>query len=206
MSRGGARVSPERAAHQFAIQRWAINNAARQLPPNEFEMKFSILTLFAATGYFALVFVALTQPSSLWKYVAGIAWLAILAYLLILATDTIDRASSRFGRVALACIVVYFALTALGLITRETEPRRLWSVLPHQWATFQWTNSAYYKSTKSADRILSVRTPINTIEPLIAYNTALLFGLATGTVSAIRHRRQLRQASSQSPVRESNAK
>lgn len=155
-------------------------------------MKFSILTLLSATGYFALAFMALTQSESLWKFVAGSAWLVIVAYLLILANDPTDRASSQFGRVALGCIAAYFALAAIAIITKEVEPRRLWNVLPHQWLTWKWTNSEYFKNSVDSSRTMVVAR--NTIEPLFAYNTALVFGMLAGSAAVIRYRRSLRRA------------
>lgn len=157
-------------------------------------MKFSILTLLNATGYFAVMFMAFTRPTSQWKYAAMLAWLAVVAYLLMLATDTLDRAAGLFGRVALGCMVAYLAFAALNMASTEVEPRRQWSVLPHQWATSRWVASEQYKGSFPPNGDARRGNAKSTIEPLLAYNTALVFGLLGGSAAVIRYRRLLRRA------------
>lgn len=94
-------------------------------------MKFSILTLLAATGYSAIVFAALAQPDSWWRHVFTVAWFFAIVYALALATDSANRRKSMFGRVVLGGTVAYLLLIAVARsMPLSSQGTDLW---PHQW-------------------------------------------------------------------------
>lgn len=170
-------------------------------------MKFSVLTIFLATGYVALVLAAIQPPDSWWRHVATVAWLAVVAYLFVLAADPLKRPRATFGRVALGCIAAYLALAYL--------PSTPSDLLPHQWFAVWWApaeNSVYTAFTQSFQTGTTVTNPYGpttnpwgggqlvvssaipaTASPVIstvaALNTALLFGLFGGLLAAWRYRR-----------------
>lgn len=96
-------------------------------------MKFSILGLLAATGYVGLVVASLKQLDSAWPFAVVLAWLAIVAYMFMLATDQLDRNKAVFGRMVLGCVATYFVLV---FFLRPADPVNApLNLLPHQWLT-----------------------------------------------------------------------
>jgi len=175
-------------------------------------MKFSVLTIFLATAYVALVLGAIQPPDSWWRHVAVVAWLAVVAYLFVLAADPLKRPRATFGRVALGCVAAYLALSLLPATPND--------LLPHQWFAAWWApeeNSVYSVTTLlqtfqgtatvnqpygsafsggfpgSAGQLVVSPTmptyPSHVISTVAALNTALLFGLLGGLLAAWRYRR-----------------
>lgn len=186
-------------------------------------MKFSVLTIFFATGYVALVLAAIQPPDSWWRHVAVVAWLAVVAYLFVLAADPLKRPRATFGRVTLGCIAAYLALAYL--------PSTPGDLLPHQWFAAWWApeeNSVYSVTTLlqtyqgsgpinqpygsafsgsgfpgGGQLVISPTIPSypsHEISSVAALNSALLFGLLGGLLAAWRYRRIDRTETTSAPV------
>lgn len=175
-------------------------------------MKFSVLTIFVATGYVALVLAAIQPPDSWWRHAATVAWLAVVAYLFVLAADPLKRPRATFGRVAIGCIVAYLALAYL--------PSTPADLLPHQWFASWWSpeETSIYTSTAvlqpswapgntatgvsgpysggspgGSGQLIYTPTiltyPSNVISTISVLNSSLLFGLLGGAVATWIYRR-----------------
>lgn len=179
-------------------------------------MKFSILALLVATAYAALVFAALREPDSWWRYASIVAWLAILAYVFMLATDVHNRGKAVFGRMFVACLAAYLVLTWLpaSIAPANRKP----DLLPHHWLAAWLTKQPPVALTPPASAYgpqpvqgnsnpfvgaipagASYRVPLDNwpriIEAVAALNVALLFGLLAGILALWRYRRNERAAS-----------
>ncbi len=102
-------------------------------------MKFSILALLAATGYVALLIASFQQPLSLWRYAVMAGWLAIMAYVFMLAVSPMNRFQAMFGRVTVGGVATYLLLTIMTWPVANTA--RL-GVLPHELLIEYWNSSS----------------------------------------------------------------
>lgn len=181
-------------------------------------MKYSVLTLFLATGYIALVLTAFQQIDSWWRHVGTVAWLLLVVYFLVLAFDPVRRSRALFGRVTLACLTAYLAVSLL--------PNMPTDFLPHQWLATYWNpngpsiytampvptvspwspyggyaggvpasgtgiNVSTVTTWSSGQLVVtspSVVDPMGIITMISAMNTALFVGLLGGLLALWKHR------------------
>lgn len=178
-------------------------------------LRFSMLTLLAATAYIALVFAGLKEPLGWWRSAGTIAWLLVLAYLIAMAMDMRHLPSAIFGRTAVSCILAYGLLTWLPIplsagmeppnyVPFRTAPERV-DVLPHHWFALWWAN----ESAANPSRLVAPLQTRNTfqvqavsvwqlpqtkaVEVIAALNFALVFGLVGGSLALWRLRAQERR-------------
>lgn len=161
-------------------------------------MKYSVLTIFLVTGYVALLLAGMQEEDTWWRHGATLAWLGMIAYLVVQACDSVNPLRATLGRVALGCIVAYMAMAYLPGTPRDAMPHQWFAewYAPQTTLSFSFTpivpaNSAVpptaWNPPLPGTSVSSVRAVV--VETLAAMNTALLFGVVAGIVAVACFRR-----------------
>lgn len=161
-------------------------------------MKYSVLTIFLVTGYVALLLAGMQEEDTWWRHGATLAWLAMIAYLVVLACDSVKPTRATLGRVALSCIVAYMAMAYLPGTPRDAMPHQwfaewyapqtvnIYSVVP-AWPSNSGVTLPPWTPTLPSQSTGPTRSAV--VETLAAMNTALLFDVVTGIVAVACFRR-----------------
>ncbi len=147
-------------------------------------MKYSILTLLAATAYVSMFFAAFLYPLTIWLICSLVAALCMFAYFVALAFEYHDLGKAVFGRVA-AILTVAYMLVSIDVPYSELDHE--WDLFPHQRLTIVW-----FENQPKGDNNIEVRSEIastKVMNPLFRIQCALMLGFVGGSIALWRYRR-----------------
>ena len=138
--------------------------------------RFSLLALLSITAYIAVAIAAILFPESPWYYVFILAWLLVIARLLVAACGPPSR-SSYPARVVLAGTLTYFLVAAASGGQNSSLPHAwiVQSLLGHPVPSVIHNNLLTYPNGQVRS-YFRVGTEESRIDQFALCHTALLFG------------------------------